>query len=156
MADTLTKSERSERMSRVRGKNTAPELVVHQMLQQMRYHYSLHRSDLPGNPDIVFTTRKKAIFVHGCFWHRHSARTCRLARLPKSKLDFWLPKLEANRLRDRRKQKALSAAGWKFLIVWECQLGDKERLANKIRRFLRGANARSGTVRRRGRAGDGD
>lgn len=156
MADTLTKRERSERMSRVRGKNTTPELIVRRILQGMGYRYALHRADLPGNPDIVLLSRKKVIFVHGCFWHRHRAQTCDLARLPKSRLEFWLPKLEANRLRDRRKQRALRAAGWKILVVWECQLRDKERLENKIRRFLRGTNARGGIVRRGRRARNGD
>lgn len=148
MADTLTKLERSERMRRVRAKNTKPELLVRRVIRQMGYRFSLHKSGLPGKPDIVLATNKKAIFVHGCFWHRHEARTCRLARLPKSRLDFWLPKLEANRLRDKRKQKALRSEGWKFLVVWECQLSDKERLENKLRRFLRGKHARGRAVRR--------
>ena len=151
MTDTLSKSERSERMSRVRGKNTTPELLVRRIVKRMGYRFSLHKGDLPGKPDIVLTRQKKAIFVHGCFWHRHTVRACRLARLPKSRLDFWLPKLEANRLRDKRKQKALRSAGWNFLVVWECQLGDKEHLENKLRRFLRGKNARGGAFRRGGR-----
>jgi DNA mismatch endonuclease, patch repair protein len=147
MADTLTKVERSRRMGLVRGTNTTPELVVRRLIHRMGYRYSVHRSDLPGKPDIVLPARGKAIFVHGCFWHRHEASSCRLARLPKSRLDFWLPKLEANRLRDKKKQRALRAAGWKFLVVWECQLGDKEHLENKLRRFLRGKNARDRAIR---------
>jgi DNA mismatch endonuclease (patch repair protein) len=104
----------------------------------MGYRYRLHRRGLPGNPDIVFGARRKAIFVHGCFWHRHSDPNCRLARLPKSKRDFWIPKLEANRVRDQRNQQALIADGWQVLVVWECELGDKEHLENKLIRFLEG------------------
>jgi DNA mismatch endonuclease (patch repair protein) len=138
MADTLTPSERSERMSRVRGKNTKPELIVRRLVHRMGYRYRLHRRDLPGIPDLVFPSRKKVIFIHGCFWHRHSDPACKLARLPRSRLDFWLPKLEGNRQRDREKQNELLSLQWQFLVVWECEIGDKEQLENKIRFFLEG------------------
>jgi DNA mismatch endonuclease (patch repair protein) len=155
MADTLSSSERSQRMALVRGKNTGPELLVRRMVRAMGYRFFLHRKDLPGRPDLVFPRRKKVVFVHGCFWHRHQKRSCKLARLPKSRLDFWLPKLEANRLRDGRKQRALRGDGWKILVVWECELGDKEQLENKIRRFLGRVDARHRVIRRsrRTRAG---
>jgi DNA mismatch endonuclease (patch repair protein) len=91
--------------------------------------------------------------VHGCFWHRHAARSCRLARLPKSRLDFWLPKLESNRVRDINKQRALRAAGWEILVVWECQLSDKEHLENKLRAFLESKDASNRVIRGRGRVG---
>lgn len=136
MADTLTKAERGKRMSLVRGKHTKPETRVRELLGVMGFRFGLHARDLPGQPDIVFRSRKKVIFVHGCYWHRHAGKTCRLARLPKSRLEFWLPKLESNRLRDRRNQRALRSAGWRFLVVWECQLRHKEQLENRLRRFL--------------------
>jgi len=141
MPDTLSPSERSKRMSLIRGKNTAPEMAVRQMLRSMGIRYSQHPKDLPGCPDIVFRRQRKVIFIHGCFWHRHQGVTCRLARLPKSRLDFWLPKLESNRLRDQRTRRALRAQKWKVMVVWECQLVHKELLENKLRRFLRGDHA---------------
>jgi DNA mismatch endonuclease (patch repair protein) len=136
MADTLTPAERSERMSRVRGCGTAPEMLVRRGVHALGYRYRLHRRELPGCPDLVFGKRRKAIFVHGCFWHRHDDSACKLARLPKSRLDFWLPKLEANRQRDEKNQVRLGAIGWKSLIIWECQLGDRALLTERIRSFL--------------------
>jgi DNA mismatch endonuclease (patch repair protein) len=100
----------------------------------MGFRYRLHGKGLPGRPDLVFAGRRKVIFVHGCFWHRHAA--CALARLPKSRRDFWVPKLEANRERDERNRRALARDGWKVLTVWECQLKETGRLQKKIRRFL--------------------
>lgn len=143
MSDTLTPRERSQRMSLIAGQNTSPELQVRRIVHGLGFRYSLHRKDLPGKPDIVCRRLNAIIFVHGCFWHRHGASRCRLARLPKSRLDFWPPKLESNRLRDQRNMRALRAAGWKILVVWECQLRDKERIKNKIERFLEGADAGS-------------
>lgn len=151
MTDTLSKVERSKRMSLVRDKDTGPERRVRSLIHSMGFRFSLRRNHIPGRPDIVFPSQGKVIFVHGCFWHRHSSVKCRLARLPKSRLDFWLPKLEANRIRDMRKQKELRAAGWRFLVVWECEIGHKERLKNKLRQFLRRDDARGRTVRRGGR-----
>ncbi|MEK6322697.1 MAG: very short patch repair endonuclease [Acidobacteriota bacterium] len=134
LGDTLSPRERSERMSRVRSKNTKPELVVRQLLHSMGYRYRLHVRSVPGNPDIVFSPRRKAIFVHGCFWHRHPG--CPNCRLPKSKLGFWLPKLKGNRRRDLKKQRELTKAGWQFFVVWECQVSDPS-LAHQLREFLR-------------------
>lgn len=141
MTDTLTAAERSQRMGLVRGKDTKPELVVRALVHGMGFRYALYRRDLPGCPDLVFAPRKKVIFVHGCFWHRHSSSKCRLARLPKSRLDFWVAKLEANRHRDEKNMRALRSVGWKILLVWECQLSHKEQLKNKLRRFLEANNA---------------
>jgi len=138
MTDTLTSVARAERMSRVRGRDTGPEMVVRRMLHGMGHRYRLHAKDLPGRPDIVFRGRRLAIFVHGCFWHRHPEPTCKLARLPKSRLDFWLPKLEGNRARDAANVEKLDATGWRVLIVWECELGNKEQLRNTLRRFIEG------------------
>ncbi|WP_343614674.1 DNA mismatch endonuclease Vsr [Novosphingobium sp.] len=98
MADTLTTNARSERMVRIRGRDTKPEMLVRRMLHAMGYRYRRQARDLPGWPDIVMRKRRKAIFVHGCFWHRHRAPECRLARLLESRLDFWLPKLEGKRV----------------------------------------------------------
>ncbi|WP_459851038.1 very short patch repair endonuclease [Dongia sp. agr-C8] len=136
--DTLSPAQRSERMSRVRSKDTKPELVVRRLVYSLGYRYRLHAKELPGRPDMVFRPKRKAIFVHGCFWHRHSSELCTLARLPKSRLSFWKTKLEGNRTRDQCNQKRLLQLGWRFLVVWECELRDKERLKNKIVRFLGG------------------
>lgn len=136
--DTLTPPQRSERMGRVRGRDTKPEMRVRKLAHAMGYRYRLHRKDLPGKPDLVFPGRKKVIFVHGCFWHRHRSQKCKLARLPKSRLDFWLPKLNANRQRDLKNVRKLKSLGWKVLIVWECESASNEHLENKLRDFLEG------------------
>lgn len=134
--DTLTPSQRSERMSRVRGKGSQAELLVRTLVHRLGYRHRLHRADLPGKPDLVFPGRRKVIFVHGCFWHRHPDPACKLARLPKSRQDFWEPKLEGNRLRDLRVQDQLRELGWDSLTLWECELRDRACLENKIRTFL--------------------
>lgn len=122
-------------MSRVRSKDTKPELEVRSLIHARGYRFRLHRGDLPGRPDIVFPSRRKVVFVHGCFWHRHGKR-CPLTRLPKSRLDFWLPKLEENHRRDVRNRRLLRSAGWEILIVWECELKNENRVADKIVKFL--------------------
>lgn len=136
MNDTLTPTARSERMSRVRGKDTGAELTVRRLVHGLGYRFRLHRRDLPGTPDLVFPGRRKVIFVHGCFWHRHPDPDCKLARMPKSRQEFWGPKLEGNRARDLRKEAALIEAGWSVLTVWECELRDQTSLRNKIGTFL--------------------
>ncbi len=138
VTDTLSRKERSERMSRIRGKDTKPEMLVRRLVHGMGYRYRLHRRDLPGIPDLVFPRHKKVIFIHGCFWHRHPAPACQLARLPKSRLDFWKPKLESNRRRDVSNEARLRRLGWEVIVVWECEIGDKEQLGNKIQTFLGG------------------
>jgi DNA mismatch endonuclease (patch repair protein) len=132
--DNLSRAERSEIMARVRSTDTRPEVFVRKLIYGLGYRFRLHGRDLPGHPDIVFRKRAKVIFVHGCFWHRHAG--CTLARLPKSRLDFWMPKLEGNRKRDERSKRELQQMGWKVLIVWECQLKRPVVLAGRIRRFL--------------------
>jgi DNA mismatch endonuclease (patch repair protein) len=141
MADTLTKAQRSLRMGRVKSRDTSPEREVRQMIHRMGFRFRLNVRGLPGRPDIVLARHRKVIFVNGCFWHRHGAAGCKLARLPKSRLDFWLPKLESNRLRDQRDMRKLRNAGWKILVVWECQLRHKERIENKLKSFLGERNA---------------
>lgn len=136
MFDTLSPSARSERMSRVRAQDTKPEMLVRRIVYAMGYRYRLHDKRLPGKPDLVFRSRRKIIFVHGCFWHRHADRDCRLARLPKSRLDFWLPKLERNAHRDVENRVALEKDGWRILELWECQVKDVERIRNEVREFL--------------------
>jgi len=123
-------------MSRVRGKNTGPELTVRRLIHGLGYRFRLYRRDLPGTPDLVFPGRRKVIFVHGCFWHRHPDPGCRLARMPKSRQDYWGPKLEGNRARDLRKEAALAEAGWVVMTIWECELRDMTSLENRIRTFL--------------------
>ena len=123
-------------MRAIKGKDTRPEMAVRRLVHGMGYRYRLHRKDLPGKPDLAFGPRKKVIFVHGCFWHRHSDPACRLARLPKSRLDFWLPKLEGNRRRDIESLGRLERAGWAALTVWECQLRDMDAIAGQVLAFL--------------------
>jgi DNA mismatch endonuclease (patch repair protein) len=137
MIHTLSPLERSARMALVTGKHTGPEKLVRRVVAAMGFRYRLHGAKLPGKPDLVFAGRRKVIFVHGCFWHRHEAKTCKRARLPKSRLDFWLPKLDGNRRRDARNRAALTRAGWKSLVVWECRLGNIDVVERRISRFLR-------------------
>lgn len=135
--DTMSPQERSKRMGLVRNANTKPEMVIRHLVHGMGYRYRLHVSGLPGKPDMVFPSRCKIIFVHGCFWHRHPSSRCKLARMPKSKLDFWRPKLEKNRRRDVTAIRSLRRAGWRVLTIWECQI-KTARLADRIERFLEG------------------
>lgn len=132
--DNLTREQRSERMSRVRSKDTKPEMCVRRLVHSLGYRYRLHRGDLPGTPDLVFYSRRKVIFVHGCFWHRHTG--CPNTRWPKSRLEFWKPKLEANRERDIKHKKQLTWLGWRYLVIWECEVRDTEALEIKIVKFL--------------------
>ena len=132
--DTLSVAERSARMARVRSKDTSVELAVRRIVHGLGCRYRLHGSDLPGRPDMVLSSRRIAIFVHGCFWHMHSR--CKLARLPKSRLDFWVPKLQANRDRDVKNVRKLRRAGWQPLVVWECELRHAPALKLRIEQFL--------------------
>ncbi len=136
MTDTLSPNERSKRMSLIRGKDSSPELKLRRLVHGMGFRYRLHVKDLPGKPDLVFPSRRAVIFMHGCFWHRHPG--CKLARMPKSKLDFWRPKLEGNRERDLRNQEMLKKLGWHVLIIWECEMENIEKVYNKVREFLQG------------------
>ena len=136
MVDSIDQATRSAFMARVRGKNTRPEMIVRKLLFAAGYRYRLHARKLPGSPDLVFPTRKKVIFVHGCFWHRHDG--CVASRIPKSRTDYWSEKLNGNKLRDMRNVQALHEAGWQILIVWECQLSNSEMLLKRLRQFLDG------------------
>lgn len=132
--DNVSPRRRSEIMACVRSKNTAPELFVRRLVFSMGYRYRLHDRLLPGTPDLVFRRARKVILVHGCFWHRHAR--CAFARLPKSRPEFWRPKLEANRERDRKNAARLRRAGWRVMVVWECELSKLAPLSVRIRRFL--------------------
>lgn len=117
--DTLSVEKRSALMSKVRGKNTIPELKVRQYLWRLGFRYRLHRKDLPGSPDLVFPSKWKVVFVHGCFWHGH---ICRIDKLPKTRTDFWKAKISRNAERDRANIKKLKSLGWKAFEIWECEL----------------------------------
>ena len=119
-----------------KAKDTRPEMIVRRLAHRLGYRYRLHRSDLPGKPDLVFPGRRKIVFVHGCFWHRHPDPACKIARLPKTRLDFWLPKFEANLERDARAITALEAAGWDVLTLWECGLSDLDSTCSVLTNFL--------------------
>ena len=121
-------------MSLIRARDTGPEREVRKVLTELGYRYRLQYDKLPGRPDIAFPSRRKALWVHGCFWHRHQG--CKLARLPKSRRGFWTAKLEGNRARDNRVQAEVKAMGWRVLIVWECELRDREHLSDSLRQFL--------------------
>lgn len=123
-------------MQSVKQKDTGPEQAVRRALFAAGYRYRLHRRDLPGSPDIVFPSRRKAIFVHGCFWHGHG---CAKGRLPKSKTEYWGPKIEANRARDERNARDLKALGWDVLAVWQCELVDIQSALDRIRSFVDGS-----------------
>lgn len=136
MVDLPISPARSRQMSLVKSTNTGPELVVRRLVHAMGYRYRLHVKTLPGKPDLVFPGRRKVVLVHGCFWHRHRKPSCRLARLPKSRLDFWEPKLEGNRQRDIANKRLLRRTGWSVLEVWECELKNLETLEARLRYFL--------------------
>lgn len=134
MKDRLSPEGRSAHMRRIPGRNTRPEIRVRQLLHRLGYRFRLHRRDLPGSPDIVLPGRRIAIFVHGCFWHQHEG--CRLTRLPKSRLDYWLPKLERNARRDADAIVALEQAAWRALVVWECETSNVEALEARLAALL--------------------
>ncbi len=142
MVDTLSVEARSALMSRIRNRDTKPELAVRKLLHGMGYRYRLHRSDLPGTPDLVFPGRSSVIFVHGCFWHLHDG--CKHARMPKSRVAYWVPKLKGNRTRDRRNERALRTRGWRVMVIWECQVGNLDRIESRARRFLGAPRSEAG------------
>ena len=135
MTDIINKEQRSWNMSRIRAKDTKPELAVRSLLHRMGYRFRLHRRDLPGRPDIVLPKYRTVIFVHGCFWHQHSG--CRFSNVPKSRQDYWTEKLEGNVRRDRRHQRSLRKQGWKVFIVWECQTKNPVKLQRLVTARMR-------------------
>jgi DNA mismatch endonuclease (patch repair protein) len=134
MADTVDKQTRSRIMAQVTGKNTKPEIMVRRLLWRMGFRYRLYDKYLAGKPDIVFTKKKKVIFVHGCFWHGHCG--CKRAKLPESNAEYWRTKIQSNIERDAANTAKLQAAGWQVLILWECELKDMDELRSKLSNFL--------------------
>jgi DNA mismatch endonuclease, patch repair protein len=132
--DIINKKRRSENMRRIRSKNTKPELIVRKFVHSLGFRYRLHHKSLPGKPDLVFVGSSKIIFVHGCFWHQHGR--CIDSRIPKSRLYYWLPKLSGNVTRDRANRRKLKKAGWKVLVIWDCETSNSDQLGSKIRNFL--------------------
>lgn len=133
--DFLSPAERSERMARIRSKDTAPEVALRRALHALGFRFRLHRKDLPGRPDIVLPRHRVVIFVHGCFWHRHVG--CGIATTPKSNTTFWVGKFERNVARDARSIELLEALGWRVIVVWECELGSKRKAAEAASRIGR-------------------
>jgi DNA mismatch endonuclease (patch repair protein) len=131
--DVFSPAHRSQIMRQVHSKDTRPELTVRRLVHGMGYRYRLHSKNLPGCPDLMLTAHKKAIFVHGCFWHRHE---CPSATLPKSNRDYWERKQNRNAARDKENIRALRGLGWKVLIIWECEIKDVKRLQRQVQRFL--------------------
>src|SRR5260221_13598884 len=139
MSDMFSKAKRSWIMSRIRARNTEPELRVRRLLHGNGYRFRLHRKDLPGNPDIVLPKYRTAIFVHGCFWHRHPK--CKFSYMPKSRIDFWRRKFSKNIERDRKAQRLLRDSGWHIVIVWECEKSDPARLHKRLRQEIGSSEA---------------
>ncbi len=133
MADNHTHEQRSANMRAVRGKDTAPEVLIRSLLHRRGYRFRLHRKDLPGTPDIVFPAKQAVIFVHGCFWHGHD---CSRGHLPETNRSFWQQKITKNIERDSRAKMQLEAGGWKVLTVWQCQTKDKDNLVRSLSRLL--------------------
>ena len=125
---------RSRIMRAVRSKDTKPEIIVRKLSFSLGYRHRLHRKDLPGKPDLVYPSRKKVIFVHGCFWHGHDCK--RGARVPKTHKEYWVKKIGGNIARDKKNQMLLKETGWEYLIVWECEIKDSEILGERLKIFL--------------------
>jgi DNA mismatch endonuclease (patch repair protein) len=132
--DLITPSQRSANMARIRGRDTGPELAVRRIAHNLGYRFRLHRRDLPGTPDLVFPARHKVVFVHGCFWHRHSG--CRFAYEPKSNVEFWNAKFAANIARDARVQGELERMGWSVLTIWECDTAKPDLVVEILKEHL--------------------
>ncbi len=130
LMDIIDKEARSRLMGRIRGKDSKPEMVVRRIAHRLGFRFRLHRRDLPGSPDLVFPARRKVVFVHGCYWHRHHG--CRLAYEPKSNVEFWADKFTANVARDRKALEDLRDQGWDTLVVWECEANDSEFVASRL------------------------
>ena len=134
MTDHVDRAKRSFIMAAVHSKDTKPEMLVRKVVHALGYRYRLHDTKLPGRPDLVFPSRRKAIFVHGCFWHRHPK--CKYATMPKSRVDFWERKFCANVARDRCVRRELKKMGWTVLTVWQCELEKNEKLTEQLDDFL--------------------
>jgi DNA mismatch endonuclease (patch repair protein) len=133
--DNLTKQRRSWNMSRIGSRDTSPERMVRSILHRLGYRFRLHRSDLPGKPDMVLPRYRTVVLVHGCFWHRHAG--CRFACTPKSNREFWTAKFEANKVRDKQVLRQLRRLNWRVIVIWECESRSSDILSRKLERLLR-------------------
>ncbi|MGH6853964.1 MAG: very short patch repair endonuclease [Aestuariivirga sp.] len=131
--DHVPPNKRSQIMAAVKSRDTGPEVAIRRALHRRGYRYALHSVDLPGKPDLVFRSRRKVVFVHGCFWHGHR---CKKGHLPKSKVTFWATKVAANKARDRKVAVSLRRQGWSVLTVWQCKITEMDKLVDIIARFL--------------------
>lgn len=136
MTDHVSPEGRHRIMRAIKSKDTKPELFIRRLIYRKGYRYRLYRKDLPGKPDIVFYSRKKVIFVHGCFWHQHENPVCPIALKPSSNRSYWIPKLARNKERDAKVLEVLHKRGWKALVIWECQIADEAILWNVLKRFI--------------------
>ena len=134
MVDTVSPEVRSRIMARVKSKGMKPEMAVRRLLHGLGYRYRLHKSDLPGKPDMAFPSRRKVVFVNGCFWHNHAG--CPRVRIPATNREYWTAKLERNRTRDERNLALLAEQGWAAMTVWECELRDMPTAAERLTEFL--------------------
>ncbi|MFC0593744.1 very short patch repair endonuclease [Ottowia pentelensis] len=140
MADIMSPEQRSERMSRIKGQDTCPELLLRSALHRKGLRYRLHVTGLPGRPDLVFPRHGAVVFIHGCFWHQH--KNCKVAKVPQSNTAFWQEKFARNLRRDHSNMRDLRALGWRVAVAWECQITNKaalDRTVERIERFVRGA-----------------
>jgi len=134
--DTISPERRSANMSRIRSRNTSPEMIVRRLIHSMGYRYRLHVTRLPGKPDLVFPRLKRIIEVRGCFWHQHPG--CIDSHIPKTRLEYWVPKLERNQQRDEENRNKLQDLGWWIHVVWECEVTNTVKLSKRLARFLMG------------------
>jgi DNA mismatch endonuclease, patch repair protein len=141
--DTISPDRRSRVMSKIRGRDTAPELLIRSTLHRLGFRYRLHRKDLAGTPDLVFSGKRSVIFVHGCFWHGHD---CPRGGLPSSNISFWQEKIDTNKRRDSRVERELKSEGWKVLTVWQCETKDISKLEQRLTRFLKDRRLREMTA----------
>lgn len=132
--DKVSSDQRSRNMAAVRGRDTGPEVAVRKIIHGLGLRFRLHRSDLPGTPDIVLPRHRSVVLVHGCFWHGHS---CTRGKVPASNAAFWLPKLQRNKQRDAEQVKALRKLGWRVLLVWECETKRPDHLRKRLARWLK-------------------
>ena len=130
MADIVDSKRRSQLMAGIRGRDTAPELAVRRIAHRMGLRFRLHRKGLPGRPDLVFPKHRLAVFVHGCFWHRHEG--CPFSHIPKTRTAYWAEKFERNVARDKRNREALQCLGWRVVVIWECEVGDETAVGQRL------------------------
>ena len=146
MTDIFDRRKRSEIMSRIRGRDTEPEMVVRRIAHGLGFRFRLHRKDLPGSPDLVFPRHRAVIMVHGCFWHRHPG--CKYATCPKTRIRFWEDKFAGNVVRDQRNEEALHERGWRVMVIWECETRDRKAVATRIEELLGKDDRHAGGDRR--------